>query len=159
MAETLLNYNPVERRGKGGKERNSKGSQKNSKSLQTNNVGSADAAGLRNSGQLPTDAAPEAQTAGHDAALALPPPGCLSCSSENDEERVFFFWLVSMKSGLLGPLPILASGRVGGTKIAGFSCPLLMLFDRRTPLLRVDEEGINELRKRTRFAAIVVDDV
>ncbi|GMN68669.1 hypothetical protein TIFTF001_037723 [Ficus carica] len=36
----------------GGKERNSKGSQKNSKSLQTNNAGSGDAAGLRNSGQL-----------------------------------------------------------------------------------------------------------
>ncbi|XP_030493016.1 microtubule-associated protein RP/EB family member 1B isoform X2 [Cannabis sativa] len=32
------NYNPVERRVKGGKERNSKGSQKNSKSLQTNNM-------------------------------------------------------------------------------------------------------------------------
>ncbi|KAI5683721.1 hypothetical protein M9H77_04949 [Catharanthus roseus] len=31
------NYNPVERRSKGGKERNSKGLQKNSKSLQTNN--------------------------------------------------------------------------------------------------------------------------
>ncbi|EXB49969.1 Microtubule-associated protein RP/EB family member 3 [Morus notabilis] len=47
------NYNPVERRGKGGKERNFKGSQKNSKSLQTNNThnaGSGDAAGLRNSG-------------------------------------------------------------------------------------------------------------
>ncbi|GMN45654.1 hypothetical protein TIFTF001_014850 [Ficus carica] len=44
------NYNPVERRGKGGKERNSKGSQKNSKSFQTNNAGSGDAAGLRNSG-------------------------------------------------------------------------------------------------------------
>lgn len=44
------NYNPVERRGKGGKERNSKGSQKNSKSFQTNNTGSGDAAGLRNSG-------------------------------------------------------------------------------------------------------------
>ncbi|GMN54570.1 hypothetical protein TIFTF001_023707 [Ficus carica] len=28
------------------------------------------------------DAAPEAQTAGHDAALALPPPRCVSCSSE-----------------------------------------------------------------------------
>ncbi|GMN68688.1 hypothetical protein TIFTF001_037743 [Ficus carica] len=88
MAETLLqfckwNYNPVERRGKGGKERNSKGSQKNSKSLQTNNAGSGDAAGLRNSGQLrPEDAALEAQTASHDAALALPPPRCLSCSSE-----------------------------------------------------------------------------
>lgn len=44
------NYNPVERRGKGGKERNSKGSLKNSKSFQTNNAGSGDAAGLRNSG-------------------------------------------------------------------------------------------------------------
>ncbi|GMN70336.1 hypothetical protein TIFTF001_039380 [Ficus carica] len=77
------NCNPVERRGKGGKERNSKGSQKNSKSLQTNNAGLGDAAGLRNSGQLPPeDAAPEAQIAGHDAALALPPPRCLSCSSE-----------------------------------------------------------------------------
>ncbi|XP_062116487.1 microtubule-associated protein RP/EB family member 1B isoform X2 [Humulus lupulus] len=32
------NYNPVERRVKGGKERNTKGSQKNSKSLQTNNI-------------------------------------------------------------------------------------------------------------------------
>ncbi|KAL7139222.1 hypothetical protein ABFS83_09G036600 [Erythranthe nasuta] len=31
------NYNPAERRNKGGKERNSKGSQKNFKSLQTNN--------------------------------------------------------------------------------------------------------------------------
>ncbi|GMN38868.1 hypothetical protein TIFTF001_008099 [Ficus carica] len=40
------NYNPVERRGKGGKERNSKSSQKNSKSLQTNNAGSGDAAEL-----------------------------------------------------------------------------------------------------------------
>ncbi|KAF4375903.1 hypothetical protein CsatB_017696 [Cannabis sativa] len=47
------NYNPVERRVKGGKERNSKGSQKNSKSLQTNNMhnsSSGDAAGLRTSG-------------------------------------------------------------------------------------------------------------
>lgn len=44
------NYNPVERRGKGGKERNSRGSQKNAKSFQTNNAGSGDAAGLRNSG-------------------------------------------------------------------------------------------------------------
>ncbi|PKI63236.1 microtubule-associated protein RP/EB family member 1B [Punica granatum] len=37
------NYNPVERRSKGGRERHSKGSQKSSKSLQANN-GSADAA-------------------------------------------------------------------------------------------------------------------
>ncbi|PON93632.1 Microtubule-associated protein RP/EB [Trema orientale] len=47
------NYNPVERRIKGGKERNPKGSQKNSKSLQTNNMhnsSSGDAAGLRTSG-------------------------------------------------------------------------------------------------------------
>ncbi|XP_062116486.1 microtubule-associated protein RP/EB family member 1B isoform X1 [Humulus lupulus] len=47
------NYNPVERRVKGGKERNTKGSQKNSKSLQTNNIhnsSSGDAAGLRTSG-------------------------------------------------------------------------------------------------------------
>ena len=45
----------MERRGKVGKERNSKGSQKNSKSLQTNNMhnpGSGDAAGLRTSGML-----------------------------------------------------------------------------------------------------------
>jgi hypothetical protein len=50
------NYNPIERRGKGLKDRNTKGSQKNPKSLQTNNMhnpGSGDTVGLNKaSGQL-----------------------------------------------------------------------------------------------------------
>lgn len=50
------NYNPVERRVKGGKERNSKGSHKSSKSLQANNLhnsASGDIAGInKNSGLL-----------------------------------------------------------------------------------------------------------
>lgn len=47
------NYNPVERRCKGAKERNAKGSQKGSKSFQTNNcssLGSDEGAGINNSG-------------------------------------------------------------------------------------------------------------
>ncbi|KAA8542415.1 hypothetical protein F0562_023449 [Nyssa sinensis] len=50
------NYNPVERRSKGGRERNHKGFQKNSKSLQANNLhypGSGDGTGLnRSSGTM-----------------------------------------------------------------------------------------------------------
>lgn len=50
------NYNPVERRCKGVKDRNPKGSQKNPRSLQTNNMhnhGSGDTVGLNKaSGQL-----------------------------------------------------------------------------------------------------------
>ncbi|KAG6753984.1 hypothetical protein POTOM_041992 [Populus tomentosa] len=38
MNEYIMNYNPVERRSKGGKDRNSKGSQKTTKSLQANNM-------------------------------------------------------------------------------------------------------------------------
>lgn len=52
------NYNPVERRSKGGKERNSKGLQKNSKSLQTNNShnpGTGDGAINKISGQIKTN--------------------------------------------------------------------------------------------------------
>lgn len=50
------NYNPVERRCKGVKDRNPKGSQKNPRSLQTNNMhnhGSGDTVGLNKaSGEL-----------------------------------------------------------------------------------------------------------
>lgn len=55
------NYNPVERRGKGGKERNLKGPQKSSKSLQTNNChnsGMGDGAINKISGQRQGRAVP-----------------------------------------------------------------------------------------------------
>jgi RP/EB family microtubule-associated protein len=91
------NYNPVERRCKGVKDRNPKGSQKNPRSLQTNNMhnpGSGDTVGLKKASgfkQGKTYAAPGANSSGEVQALSQEITDLKFSVDLLEKERDFYF--------------------------------------------------------------------
>ncbi|KAF3944995.1 hypothetical protein ACB098_04G109600 [Castanea mollissima] len=91
------NYNPVERRCKGVKDRNPKGSQKNPRSLQTNNMhnhGSGDTVGLNKASgfrQGKTYAAPVANSSGEVQALSQEITDLKFSVDLLEKERDFYF--------------------------------------------------------------------
>ncbi|XP_060670746.1 microtubule-associated protein RP/EB family member 1A isoform X2 [Ziziphus jujuba] len=88
------NYNPVERRSKGGKERNPKGSQKNSKSLQSNNMhnpGYGDTVGLKTTARKISAAAGGADSSGEVQALSKEITDLKLSVDLLEKERDFYF--------------------------------------------------------------------